>query len=76
VEELPCDLAAERVFLGLRLAEGVAEAELALLPGQSPARLDRVLETLRAHVTRRDGRLRLTTEGRLVSNAVLSELLP
>ena len=76
VEELPCDLASERVFLGLRLSEGVAEEELARAARLGGRALDEKLRRLTGFVSRRDGRVRLTLEGRLVSNAVLIDLLP
>ena len=70
VEELPCDLAAERVFLGLRLAEGVATTDLAAA-GIPLARA----HALAPYVERHADRIHLTREGWLVSTAVLAELL-
>jgi oxygen-independent coproporphyrinogen-3 oxidase len=75
VEELPCDLASERVFLGLRLDEGVAESDVARAARLEGRELADQLEQLSAFLARADGRIRLTEEGRLVSNAVLAELL-
>ncbi len=74
VEELPADPAAERVFLGLRLEEGI---DVALLEaaGVAPEEVARRLARLEDFVEQRDGRLRLTAEGLLLSNPVLAELL-
>jgi oxygen-independent coproporphyrinogen III oxidase len=74
VEELPIEPAAERVFLGLRLAEGIDETWLAEagVPAEESARR---LARLAPFVERAAGRLRLTADGYLVSNAVLAELL-
>jgi oxygen-independent coproporphyrinogen-3 oxidase len=74
VEPLDSDPAEERVLLGLRTADGIDEAWLGAA-GVTPAEIDRRLERLAPFVDRRDGRLRLTVEGYLVSNAVLAELL-
>jgi len=76
VEELPCDLVSERVFPGLRLSEGVPEAEMGLASRLAGRALDEKLEHLAPFLARADGRIRLTAEGRLVSNAVLADLLP
>jgi oxygen-independent coproporphyrinogen-3 oxidase len=75
VEEQPCDPAAERVFLGLRLAEGVPEEAVAEAAGFSQSALDERLRRLAPFVERKAGRLRLSREGVLVSNAVLAELV-
>ncbi len=76
VEELPCDLESERVFLGLRLGEGVSEGDVARAARLSGGDLEEQIAQLSAFLSRSaDGRIRLTQEGRLVSNAVLSELL-
>jgi oxygen-independent coproporphyrinogen-3 oxidase len=75
VESMPCDLESERVFLGLRLSEGVAESEVARAARLSGADFDGELDRLAPFLVRAGGRVRLTQEGRLVSNAVLSELL-
>jgi oxygen-independent coproporphyrinogen-3 oxidase len=74
VEELPIAPAAERVFLGLRLAEGIDESWLADagVPAEESARR---LARLAPFLQRDAGRLRLTADGYLVSNAVLAELL-
>jgi oxygen-independent coproporphyrinogen-3 oxidase len=74
VEELPTDIAQERVFLGLRLEEGIEEGLLAAV-GVPSAEADRRLARLAPFVERRDGRLRLTPEGYVLSNPVLAELL-
>ena len=74
VEELPSDLAAERVFLGLRLNEGI-DAALLGAAGVVGEEAERRLAKLAPFVERDGGRLRLTTEGLLVSNPVLAELL-
>ena len=75
VEEQAIDLASERVFLGLRLAEGVSESEAAIVSGLAAGAWERTLDRLGPFVERRDGRLRLSREGFVVSNAVISELL-
>lgn len=75
VEPMPCDLESERVFLGLRLSEGVAESEVERAAQLSGVEFDGELERLAPFLERQGGRIRLTEEGRLVSNAVLSELL-
>jgi oxygen-independent coproporphyrinogen-3 oxidase len=74
IEELPCDPATERVFLGLRLAEGI-DRRLLDAAGLSAAEIDRRLARLAPFVERERGRLRLTPEGFLLSNSVLAELL-
>jgi oxygen-independent coproporphyrinogen-3 oxidase len=72
IEELPCEPAAERVFLGLRLAEGLPEGEVEAASGPG---LDARLRRLSPFVVRAEGRVRLTREGFVVSNAVLGELV-
>jgi oxygen-independent coproporphyrinogen-3 oxidase len=74
VESVAAEPALERVFLGLRLAEGIEERwiEEAGIPMRA---IGERLERLRPFFEREDGRLRLTPEGFLVSNAVLAELL-
>jgi len=74
VEELPADPAAERVFLGLRLAEGI-DPSLLEAAGIDPEETRRRLSRLADFVELRDGRIRLTPEGFLLSNPVLAELL-
>ena len=74
VEELPSDPAAERVFLGLRLAEGIDLATLAAA-GVSGAEARRRIDRLADFLEEREGRLRLRPEGLLLSNPVLAELL-
>jgi len=75
IEELPCDPPAERVFLGLRLAEGVPEEQVAVASGGAGPDLESRLRRLAPFVVRAGGRLRLTREGFVVSNAILSELV-
>jgi oxygen-independent coproporphyrinogen-3 oxidase len=74
VEKLENDPAQERAMLGLRLEEGIDEATLLAASGASPSELAGRLRRLGRFVEERDGRIRLTTEGRVVSNPVLSEL--
>jgi oxygen-independent coproporphyrinogen-3 oxidase len=74
VEELACEPASERVFLGLRLAEGIDESTLAGV-GLSSGEIDRRLARLAPFVERERGRVKLNADGFLVSNAVLAELL-
>jgi oxygen-independent coproporphyrinogen-3 oxidase len=68
----------ETVFLGLRLNEGVAVAELA---GQFPAAwLNESKERVQqlageGMMSAEDGRWKLTTRGRLVSTEIFGELL-
>lgn len=74
VEEMPSDPAVERVFLGLRLREGIAAERLAEA-GVAGVEAERRLRRLAPFLERDGGRLRLTPEGLLVSNPVLAELL-
>lgn len=74
VEDLPIEPAAERVFLGLRLAEGIDESWLADA-GIEPEQVSQRLARLAPFVEREAGRVRLNAGGFLVSNAVLAELL-
>ncbi len=74
VEELPADPAAERVFLGLRLEEGIPLETLAAA-GVSAGEARRRIARLAGFVEEREGRLRLRPEGYLLSNPVLAELL-
>lgn len=74
VEELPADPAAERVFLGLRLEEGISP-ELLEEAGLSPEETARRVARLAPFLEWRRGRLALTPEGYLLSNPVLAELL-
>jgi putative oxygen-independent coproporphyrinogen III oxidase len=73
-EELDTNAAEERVLLGLRTAEGIDEAWLAAA-GVPALESERRLARLAPFVERAGGRLRLTPDGYLVSNAVLAELL-
>lgn len=75
VEELPGNPALERLFMGLRLSEGVGPEELAAA-GLEAEDLDRRLARLAPFVERSAGRLRLTPEGFVVSNPVIAALLP
>lgn len=74
VEELEHDLALERAMLGLRLVEGIELSLLATASARSPKEIEAKLARLHPFVAAQGGRLRLTTEGRLVSNPVLTEL--
>ncbi|KAB2962085.1 MAG: radical SAM family heme chaperone HemW, partial [Thermoanaerobaculia bacterium] len=74
VEELVADPAAERVFLGLRLEEGIDPRRLEDA-GVPAAEVRRRIARLSGFVEIKDGRLRLTPDGLLVSNPVLAELL-
>jgi len=74
VEDLPADPAAERVFLGLRLAEGI-RPELLEAAGLSREESARRIARLAPFLEWRQGRLALTPEGYLLSNPVLAELL-
>ena len=64
------DRAEERVLMGLRTDEGVALADLALLP---TANLQSLVES--GHLVRTDGRLTATPAGRLVLNHVTERLI-
>ena len=75
VEEMPCDLESERVFLGLRLSDGVSEIEVARAARLESGDWQETLRRLDPFLERSGGRLRLTEEGRLVSTAVLATLL-
>lgn len=74
VEELPADPAAERVFLGLRLEEGI-DPRLLEEAGVPGAEIRRRVARLAGFVALEHGRLRLTPDGLLLSNPVLAELL-
>ena len=74
VEALDNDPAQEKAMLGLRLDEGISRETLAAASGASPADLDRRLHRLQRFVRSDGGRVTLTPEGNVVSNAVLSEL--
>jgi len=67
----PDELHRERVMLGLRLARGVEEERLATLP--VPAFFERLADFLALGLARRrDGRVRLTPRGWLVSSELLA----
>ena len=68
------DLAQERAMLGLRLEEGVDLETLRAASGATDVELAERLRRLRSFVVESAGRVRLTTEGRVVSNPVLTEL--
>jgi len=68
------DAAQERAMLGLRLEEGIGLDALRAASGASETELAMRLRRLERFVVERDGRIRLTVEGRVVSNPVLSEL--
>lgn len=74
VEAMESDAAEERVFLGLRLEEGI---DLALLAAAGVPRqeAERRIARLADFVELQGDRLRLTPEGYLLSNPVLAELL-
>jgi len=74
VEELPVAPELERLMTGLRLVEGVEIGWFDALGVDAPE-LARRLARVGPLVERAGDRLRLTTEGFLVSNAVLGELL-
>jgi oxygen-independent coproporphyrinogen-3 oxidase len=70
-------MAAERIVLGLRLAEGIPaewlERHLADAPGGGPRALARYEAA--GVLTRRDGRLVLTDRGFLISDTIFAELV-
>ncbi len=74
-QPLPSDPCRERVFLGLRLRQGLPEVEVAAALGLDAAQWSSRLEPLVPFVERSGGRLRLNLEGILVSTSVLAELL-
>lgn len=74
-EELETDAAEERFFLGLRLAEGLPQVEVATWLGVETGALAEELASLAPFVEVAKTRVRLTRQGFLVSNAVLGELL-
>ena len=71
----PADQAAEHLMMGLRIAEGISLSRHATLAGTplDPARIAGLAEL--GMVAQEGDRLRATTEGRAVLNAVLRELL-
>lgn len=74
-EPLEHDLALERAMLGLRLDEGIETSLLSEACGEPPAEIEARLSKLRPFLEQSGSRIRLTTEGRVVSNPVLTELL-
>jgi len=72
----PRQVSAERVVLGLRLAEGIPRAWLAAHLADEPGRLERVLDRyVGAGLLALDGeRLRLTPRGVLLSDTVFADL--
>ncbi|MEO8277662.1 MAG: radical SAM family heme chaperone HemW [Thermoanaerobaculia bacterium] len=74
IETLENDPLEERAMLGLRLDEGIERSTLQAASRADSIELTARLARLGQFVEASDGRIRLTTEGRLVSNAVLSEL--
>lgn len=68
------DLAQEQAMLGLRLEEGIGIETLRAASGAGEAELAARLLRLDRFVVESAGRVRLTTEGRVVSNPVLTEL--
>lgn len=74
-EEVVTGVEEERVFLGLRLADGVEEGLLARVAGVPVAEIRDRAGRLAPFVANRDQRLRLTTEGFVVSTLVISRLL-
>jgi oxygen-independent coproporphyrinogen-3 oxidase len=75
LEPVPCDLEEERLFLGLRLDRGVELSRLAAWLKGGESVVEERLQRLERFVERRDDRLRLRAEGRVVSTAVIAELL-
>lgn len=75
LEEQPSDPTEETIFLGLRLAEGLARNTLAELLGLEPSEVGRRVESLSPLLNESGGRVRFSVRGFLVSNAVLAELL-
>ena len=69
------DLRSERVFLGLRLAEGVAASALRVAAGIDAAELEARLRRLRPFVESDGERVRLTLEGFVVSTPVIASLV-
>ncbi len=61
-------------MLGLRLEEGIAIEALRAASGANDSELAARLRRLGRFVVEDAGRVRLTTEGRVVSNPVLTEL--
>jgi oxygen-independent coproporphyrinogen-3 oxidase len=75
IEFLENDAVQERAMLGLRLVDGIDLETLAAASSASRLELERRLLRLERFVSSIDGRVKLTPEGNVVSNSVLSELL-
>jgi oxygen-independent coproporphyrinogen-3 oxidase len=75
LEEVRCDLAVEKLFLGLRLETGVEVARLQAVTRVSSAEFDRRVGELASLVELDGSRIRLSRQGWVVSTAVLGELL-
>ena len=73
----PADRAGEYLMLGLRTAQGIAEAEFEARFARSFAPMAAALEPLRKNglAAFRSGRWHLTPEGFLVSNAIIGRVL-
>ncbi len=74
IEPLESDMALEKAMLGLRLEEGIDVATLLAASSATASALAERLHRLERFVGESGGRVRLTTEGRVVSNPVLTEL--
>lgn len=75
VEPVPTDLAQERLFLGLRLTDGVPYELLAGALEVSPRELLSRTRALSPFVELDGEKLRLTSQGALLSTSVITELL-
>lgn len=75
VEPVPTDLVQERLFLGLRLADGLPYELLAGTLKVPPQELLARAQALSPFVEIDGGRLRLTAQGALLSTSVITELL-
>lgn len=74
-EPLPSDPIRERIFLGLRLRQGLRESDVASALGLNSKDWSSRVESLAPFLEHHEGRLRLSLEGILVSTSVLAELL-
>jgi coproporphyrinogen III oxidase-like Fe-S oxidoreductase len=75
VEPVPADLSQERLFLGLRLTDGLPLRVLAGTLGLSRQEMIARSRSLAPFVAVEGERLRLTPRGALLSTSVLAELL-